>query len=151
MIKSKTRIELDSSKMATEYSLKRKVDLNIYSEQIPSHVWDEMMVFFQTKSKATVVKHAMIYLSGALVNSDVSYFDQLKYDSILDVINGNVTLNELKLKDSMGEIVVIKIPYWQVALISSSLPKCHSASEFIEICLERVYKNLFNVFHKEIF
>ncbi|EEY8699755.1 MULTISPECIES: hypothetical protein [Enterobacterales] len=149
MIKSKTRIELDSSKMATENSLKRKVELHIYSEEIPSHVWDAMMVFFQTKSKATVVKHAMIYLSGVLVNSEKSYFDQLKYDSILDVIKGRVFPNNFKLKKTMGENVLIKIPYWQVALISSSLPKCHSANEFIKISLEEVYKKLFNVFHKE--
>lgn len=142
MISNKTKIEQSSSKIVNKSSFK-KIEMSFDSTRISNNVWSFMRDCFQTKSEANIVKQVFVLLSGPLVVSEKSYFDQLKFDKISKLIEDNLSNSPNKEKD---ELFFIKAPLWQVSLVASSLPQCSSSDEFVELCLNKAYETLSSSF-----
>ncbi|MGF1805848.1 hypothetical protein L4C31_11425 [Aliivibrio sifiae] len=142
MISNKTKIELSSSKIINKSS-SNKIEISFDTSRTSKDVWGFMNKCLGTKSEANIVKQVLILLSGHLVSSERSYFDQLKFDHISKVLGENPSSN---LNKEKVEFISIKVPKWQVSLVASSLPQCKSSNEFIELCLEKAYKKLTSSF-----
>ncbi|EJG1726482.1 hypothetical protein ACLINW_004543 [Vibrio parahaemolyticus] len=138
MISNKTKIEKSSSRIVTNSSF-NKIEISFDASRTPKEVWSFMKECLSTKSEANIVKQVLLLLSGNLVSSNKSYFDQLRFDQISKVVADN---SSTKLDIGKEGFISVKIPKWQVVLVASSLPQCQSSSEFIELCLEKSYKKL---------
>lgn len=138
MISNKTRVEQSSSRIVNKSSF-NKIEISFDASRTPKGVWSFMKKILSTKSEANVVKQVLLLLSGNLVSSNKTYFDQLRFDHISKVIADN---SSSKLDREKEGFISVKIPKWQVVLVASSLPQCQSSSEFIELCLEKSYKKL---------
>ncbi|ELA9085445.1 hypothetical protein R7E49_23575 [Vibrio sp. Vb2110] len=138
MISNKTKIEKSSSKIVTKSSF-NKIEISFDTSRTSKEIWSFMKECFSTKSEANIVKQVLLLLSGNLVTSKKSYFEQLKFDQISKVIADNSSSALDKEKEG---VISIKLPKWQVLLVASSLPQCQSSNEFIELCLEKSYKKL---------
>lgn len=145
MISNKTKIEYNSSKIINKSSFER-IEINFDSKETSKEVWIFMKECFQTKSEANIVKQVLVLLSGPLVSSEKGYFDQLKYDHIVNIAKADKSNSSNKEKT---ELISIKALKWQVLLVASSLPPCESSNKFVELCLNKAYETLSSSFANE--
>lgn len=148
MSSNKTRIEQSSSKSVVNNSFK-KIEIICNPKKIPEKIFESMSAFFQTKSERIIIKESITFLSGSLVSSEKQYFDQLKYDQLFNVISYFSSMSSMNYNSKNNDFIKIKVPMWQIALIASSLPRCTSPDELIELSLARVYEQLSISFNDE--
>lgn len=139
MITKKTIIEQTSYSVIIENCL-NKIDICFNSRSISNDVWKMMERVFQTKSKKNITKEVFTFLSGAEINPEKRFDDQLKYDHISNILNA--LQHKISNDESIKDIVEVKIPRWQILLVASSMKKCIPANEFVESIVNTAYKRL---------